>query len=69
MHIRKIISTPKLLFMQEPTNSGLLQIRIHILLVSGYQPRLTKFQVIFQSLLNLPFLPQITNEKISDMRC
>ena len=53
--------------------SGFLQIRIlvNILLVSGYQPRLTKSQedVTYFSKLNLPFLPQITNEKISDMQC
>ena len=53
--------------------SGFLQIRIlvNVSLASGYQPRLTKFleHITYFSKLNLPFLPQITNEKVSDMHC
>ena len=52
-------------------NSEFLQIQIlvNVLLTSGYQPSLTKFleDVTYFSKLNLPFLPQITNEKISNI--
>ena len=51
--------------------SGFLQIRIliNVLLASGYQPSLTKIpeHITYFSMLNLPFLPQITNEKITDI--
>ena len=50
---------------------GVLQIRILVIfsLTSGYQPILTKFSanVAYFSKLNLPFLPKITNELISDI--
>ena len=50
---------------------GVLQIQILVIfsLTSGYQPILTKFSanVAYFSKLNLPFLPKITNELISDI--
>ena len=51
--------------------SGFQQIHIlvNVLLTSGYQPSLMKFpeDVTYFSKLNLPFLPQIMNEKISNI--
>ena len=48
-----------------------MQIRILVIvsLTSGYQPILTKFSVnvAYFSKLNLPFLPEIMNELISDI--
>ena len=55
-----------------PFISGFLQIQIivNFLLTSSYQPSLTKFSedVTYFSKLILAFLPQITNEILSDIR-
>ena len=60
------VVTNDLLFVKT-INSGFLQIQIlvNVLLTPGYQPSLTKFRedVAYFSKLNLPFLPQIMNEK------